>query len=122
MGGYTWSRGPCHSRLDYIFVSKTLLGNIVNVATDWAFDNLDHAAVSCKLEMSAKISKGPGIARINCSLLDNKAYKEEIGKSIKEYLNQIPDYWNPHTKLEFVKLSIRSSFAEISNKANKFKN
>jgi endonuclease/exonuclease/phosphatase family metal-dependent hydrolase len=44
-GGFTWTRGECHSRLDYIFVSETLIRYIVGCEQDWAFSSSDHAAV-----------------------------------------------------------------------------
>jgi exonuclease III len=47
--GYTWKRGDCYSRLDYIFLSKSLIPKIVKVNIDWAFENSDHAALEIVL-------------------------------------------------------------------------
>jgi exonuclease III len=47
--GFTWNRGDCYSRLDYIYVSIILKSRIVSSEVDWAFDKSDHAAVCTKV-------------------------------------------------------------------------
>jgi len=120
-GGFTWKRGSCFSRLDYIFMSNYLMGRILKVETNWSFEKSDHAAVSCFLNIDEKVKKGPGIARLNGRLLDNKELKESIRKKIVELAGQIIPSWNPHIKLEYMKMSIRSAFAEVASEINRTK-
>jgi len=112
IGGYTWNRGECYSRLDYIFISEVLASNLTLASTDWAFEQSDHAAVKMEFTLENKVEKGPGIKRLNTNLLSDPLMKEGIGKEIQEQLNQIPDNWDPHTKLEFMKVVVRSTFAQ----------
>jgi hypothetical protein len=112
IGGYTWNRGECYSRLDYVFVSEQLGNRLVVASTDWAFEQSDHAAVKLKFFLESKVEKGPGIPKINTNLLNDRVTKERIGKEIQEQLNQIPAHWDPHTKLEFMKVVVRSTFAQ----------
>jgi len=120
-GGYTWSRGNCFSRLDYIFVSNDLLSRIKHAKIDWCVEKSDHAAVICGFTIETKFEKGPGIARLNTRLLDDERTKSEIIIQLKELLSQASQNWNPHFKLEFVKMAIRSAFSNVASIRNKDK-
>jgi len=50
-GGFTWSRGNCMSRLDMIFVSKTLIRQGIKTKIEWGFDTSDHAMVEVQLKV-----------------------------------------------------------------------
>ncbi len=69
--GYTWIRGNCYSRLDYIFVSTPLISKLVKAESNWAFETSDHAAVQIKLKLEEAPTKGPGIIKVNTKILDN---------------------------------------------------
>jgi exonuclease III len=107
-GGFTWSRGSCQSRLDYIFISRYLISKISNVETDWAFEQSDHASVTVEINIDQEIKVGPGLTRINSIILEDPVILERVRRELKEMLNQIPQNWNPHDKLEFMKVAIRS--------------
>jgi exonuclease III len=111
-GGYTWSRGICYSRLDYIFISDELRNNLVEAKIDWAFDQSDHAAVKVGFTFLNTIVKGPGLPKININVLDDPKVKQRIESEINEQLGQMPSQWDPHLKLEFMKVAIRSVFAQ----------
>jgi hypothetical protein len=97
------------------------MGRILKVETNWSFEKSDHAAVSCSLNIEEKVKKGPGIARLNGRLLDNEELKESIRKKIEELAGQIIPSWNPHIKLEYMKMSIRSAFADVASEINRTK-
>jgi len=120
-GGFTWNRGKCFSRLDYIFVAKYMIGTLVSAELDWCLDSSDHAAVKCQFKFERLEQKGPGIARLNTKLLENDNIKEEIIKEISELETQVDVSWNPHVKLEFMKMSVRSAFSNAASKVNKSK-
>jgi exonuclease III len=46
--GSTWKRAMTYSRLDYVFISKEIVPNIINANVDWAFETSDHAAFKLK--------------------------------------------------------------------------
>jgi len=108
--GYTWRRGECYSRLDYVFMSKSIKHRIASAATDWAFDSSDHAAVLVEL-FTSESPRGPGLTKVNNGILKDPEISKKIGLEIEEMMSQSDPDWNPHTKLEFLKVCIRSVFA-----------
>jgi exonuclease III len=121
-GGYTWSRGECFSRLDYIFISDELKSKIRKVEIEWCMEKSDHAAVVCNLRIQNNIEKGPGIVKLNANLLNKDETKNEIKVQLRELLNQIPVEWNPHTKLEYAKMAIRTVFSNVGGSSNRERN
>jgi exonuclease III len=113
--GFSWNRGTCYSRLDYIFVSETLKSRIKSSSVNWSFEKSDHAAVITKIKLKEEIKKGPGIVKINMEILKNPIKVEQMRNEIVFLLNQIPLDWNGHMKLEFLKMSIRSTFAKFTS-------
>jgi len=119
--GYTWNRGSCYSRLDYIFLSDELKSKIVVAYTDWCVEKSDHAAVVCKLKVENNIVKGRGIIRINADLLDSPEIANEVREHVKMLKDQIPVDWDPHSKLEYTKVAIRSGISLATGRYNKDK-
>jgi len=109
--GYTWKRGNCYSRLDYVFISNELETQIKNVSIDWNFDISDHAAVCIEFEDEEEVKTGPGITKVNTKILEDPKIAIEVGKEIEEMMKQASENWNPHMKLEFLKVAIRSTIA-----------
>ncbi len=117
-GGFTWNRGKCFSRLDYIFVSQPMLRFVLDCKTDWAFDQSDHAAVSLEISLPASKNIGPGIIRVNTAVMENSKLLEQIKVNLRLYLSQAPIDWNPNTKLEFLKVGILTTFSEAAKQDN----
>jgi exonuclease III len=111
VGGYTWKRGICYSRLDYIFISNPLIAKLVSAECNWAFETSDHAAVQIKLKLEEAPKKGPGIIKVNTKILENPKIAKEIGDELESMMLQADQTWSPHTKLEFLKVAIRSVFS-----------
>jgi hypothetical protein len=118
-GGYTWNRGTCYSRLDYIFISNTLIGSLVKSEQDWSYESSDHAAVKILLNERSKIVKGPGIIKVNSKILDDPKIVKQIENEIKLMMDQTDDSWNPHARLEFLKVAIRSVFSSKTSEIRK---
>jgi septum formation topological specificity factor MinE len=59
-----------------------------------------------------EIQKGPGIVKVNTEILSDDLKKGQIGEELDFLIKQIPKHWNGHTKLEYVKMSIRSVLAK----------
>jgi hypothetical protein len=111
-----------YSRLDYIFVSKEVLTNISSAKVDWAFESSDHAAVIISVKLNSDTIRGPGTIKLNSKLLNNPAIVKKIEVELETALGQAEENWNPHVKLEFMKVMIRSIFAnETSIERNKIK-
>jgi exonuclease III len=110
--GFTWKRGNQYSRLDHIFVSRELLPTITSALTDWSFDSSDHAAVILTLKKKEEVRKGPGIIKVNTKILEDSRVAIEVGNEIARMMSQAEPHWDPHTKLEFLKMVIRTTVAE----------
>ncbi len=113
--GYTWSRGNCYSRLDYIYLSADLSNKVVSSVVDWAFEKLDHAAVKTSIKILTEVRKDPGISKVNVAILNDNNKKDQISKELDFLLLQIPSDWNGHMKLEYAKMAIRSTLAKYTS-------
>jgi len=111
VGGYTWNRGKCYSRLDYIFASSNLIPNISNVEHNWSFETSDHAALKIDFVLNESPTRGPGITKVNTSILEDPKIAIQIRNELITLLEQVDNSWNPHTTLEFLKVAIRSVFS-----------
>jgi len=118
-GGYTWARGTIFSRLDYIFVSNSLLGHIQEVKNDWTFDRSDHAAVRIRVNIPEAKTKGPGLPRVNAEILKKEPIRIEFIDRVKEAMNDTPSSWGHEKKLEFLKVLTRSVLSELSGREKK---
>jgi exonuclease III len=118
-GGFSWARGSCMSRLDLILVSSDLAESLTSSKVDWAFDDSDHAMVESNFKLITSFEKGPGLVRVNAEILDKESTLEQVKSDLNNLLEQIPEHWNPHMKLDFVKTSIRGVMSVISGKVKK---
>jgi hypothetical protein len=118
-GGYTWKRGLIYSRLDHIFVSRGLCDSITLAQIDWSFESSDHAAVKIEFKIADLPTKGPGIPKINVKILESHHTAEKIREEIEEMFGNLDDSLNPHIKLEFFKVVIRSVFASNTGEIRK---
>jgi hypothetical protein len=50
--------------------------------------------------------RGPGIVKVNSKILDDPVVVLQIGTAIEEMMSQSDDSWNPHARLEFLKVAI----------------
>jgi hypothetical protein len=113
--GYTWNRGECYSRLDYIYISNSLNNRIKCSKTNWGFEKSDHAALVTTLKINPEIKKGPGIIKVNSEVIKDPIKKEQIRDELTFLLSQIPNEWDGHMKLDFLKISLRSTIAKYTS-------
>jgi len=108
---FTWRRPGTNifSCIDRILYSQPKL-KLIKIETNWSLSFSDHTAVeatsmkndSCKQQRSK-------ITRLDPSLLSNERIKSSIVTEIYDLMRQAPEDWNPHTKLEYFKMCIRST-------------
>ena len=84
---YTWFRKKANgelsaSRLDYFLVNTGLLSQIDDITIS-AMTRTDHSMVSLKIN-NMKYRRGPGIWKMNTTILKDEIYQENICKIIKE--------------------------------------
>ena len=81
------------------------------MGVEWAFEQSDHATVTVEMRIKEDISVGPGLTRVNSTILEDNTTLERVRRELKEMLEQIPPFWNPHDHLEFMKVALRSVIA-----------
>jgi len=108
-GGYTWGKNnPTYirSRLDHILVHKNLACKIKTSNVTYEFNESDHQYLSTEICVS-ELKYGPGILRVNSTLLECPVIKDRVVNDIKLKLDEIPTNWNPHQVLDYFKYSLR---------------
>ncbi|MCE2674445.1 MAG: hypothetical protein LW635_12790, partial [Microcystis sp. 53598_E5] len=118
-GGFTWSRGKCMSRLDLILLQKNMIEMGVESKLNWGFDISDHAMLETTFSLKCIQFKGKGLYRVNTKILDNEYAVEEARNELNFQLTSMPDQWDSHKKLDYVKMTIRSVMSLISGKQAK---
>lgn len=111
---FTWSRNGRSSTLDYIIAPKNIVNSKPRVKTIWGFDNSDHAAVLAIIDSNCE--RGPGMFRANTSFLDNKELLEAFQVECFRKFNLSSPLWDPHMKLEYYKVIIRTLLVEFSTR------
>ena len=65
------------------------------------------------LTKDKKEPRGPGLFKINGSLLEDPVKLTQAKAQIDTMMQQIDPTWNPHQKLEFSKLCVRTTLSQI---------
>ncbi len=105
-GGFTWRRGQIMSKLDrivYRLEQFVLLDNKI----DWTITNSDHAAVIVTLEHCELNKNRNDHIKLDNAIIKNPVLLNEIRDYVANQLESA-QHMNPHMKLEFAKMSIRT--------------
>jgi len=108
-GGYTWGKDNptfLRSRLDHVFISKALVGSLLSSNVTYKLHESDHNLVTSEFSLY-QIRQGPGIVRANSSLLEVSEIKNRVESELNKCLNEMPNSWNPHQKIDFFKYKTR---------------
>ena len=118
----TWRHGEKMSRLDRILWSESLELKHNNTSTDWSLTSSDHSAVVVKLTSQKQMNKRTMITRIDTTFMSNIKLRTIFLREIDERMNQLKETnLDPHGKLEFLKMSIRSVAIDIASNHRKDK-
>ena len=110
---YTWNRGNLFSKIDYIFCCNNLFDVINEYNTIWDYVRSDHAAIQAKVNLNATTSHGRSYPKLNSTDISNTVDKEALRKEIAFNILNFPSHWNPHQRLDFIKVIIRTKVLEI---------
>lgn len=86
---HTFNNHRNQTTIDYIFMSPGLAESVTApthtyLHNDWT----DHAMLSCELQLEA-LATGPGVWRLNTSILRDKEYTEQLTNTIKQDLRHM---------------------------------
>ena len=105
---YTWhsnTRPVIFSRLDYFLITNNL-ANYISKSEIKSGYNTDHSIITLNIDF-VKIDKGPGVFKINNSILLHQEYQNIIRNCINDTVH-INNECNPNTLWELIKGSIRN--------------
>ena len=118
----TWRHGEKMSRLDRIQWSHDVSHDMkLFIDTDWTYTQSDHCALIVKISHPTKL-KYDRITRLDTLFLNNVILKQKFLNELTVRMKQADDtQMNPHQKLEYLKMSIRSIALEIASNYKKEK-
>jgi hypothetical protein len=117
---YTWRRGKTQSRLDRIYTRLPKYSN-KKLDTNWMLTKSDHAAVILTIEHNDKTNTKNEHIKLDNTIVTNTELLNELKQYLEEQMIQAIDM-NPHMKLEFTKMTIRTKAIEISMRLRKKEN
>ena len=110
------------SRLDRIQWSQDLDLKVKSIETDWSYTQSDHCAVVVKLGQPIRRTYDK-IVRIDTFFMNNALLKHKFITELNFKMDQTHETnMNPHQKLEYLKMSIRSTALEIAANYKKERN
>jgi hypothetical protein len=111
--GYTWQKGQTMSKLDRIFYRITNF-KLKSNKVDWTLAKTDHAAVVAKFEHEQNVTHKSSHVKLDNDILKDIAKLNELKEYVSNQLNdpQVATF-NPHVKLEFAKMTIRTKALDI---------
>ena len=115
----TWKHGDKMSKIDRVWLSDGLQQGKMIVFTDWTYTESDHAAVIVEIN-DREFINAERITRIDTRFMSNVLLKHRFLCELKQKLEQMSDTnMNPHQKLEYLKVMIRSIALEIASEEKK---
>ena len=85
----------------------------------WQLIKTDHAAVIVELSNSTASYAGRSYPKLSFNDIKEVEDKISIKEAILKAIDEFDEDWSPHTRLEYVKLMIRSKVLTIRAKRNK---
>jgi len=114
---HTWNRNKKFSTLDYVIGPKQIADSKPFNHLKWGVDKSDHAAIY--VDIRYELDKGKGMFRPNLAFLDSPELRQSFESELFLELMATPSSWDPHMKLEFTKVMIRTKVGEFSLKFKK---
>ncbi len=122
-GGYTWGKNNpnfMRSRLDHIMATKTLTNSLATAFVTNAINESDHLLLVSEFTLSS-LKYGPGIIRCNATLLDDDKLKMRVESRLKMEMENVPEDWTPHQKLDYFKFLTRSLLLKEGKERSKIR-
>ena len=118
---FTWSQSEplIFSRLDYWLISNFLSDCVTEVDIIPAIKT-DHSAIVIELQSTDDMARGPGIWKLNCSLLSDDGYVEEMNQLIPIWVQEgVADLSDSRSIWDWVKYNISKFSRKYSKEKSK---
>jgi len=118
---FTWRRpnSDIMSCIDRFFYNKGLI-TVESRTVNWSVTYSDHAAleitITNNIHPSLPRSK---IVRLDPALLREPNVKDSIRQELDSLITEMPIEWNPHTKLEYAKMCLRTVTEKVQAEVRK---
>ena len=112
---FTWRRANTEmfSTIDRILYNPGAF-EIVNMGTNWSLSLSDHAAVEVQFALRGKESNNRSrVTRLDPTLARIPECRVAIVAEVEQMLNDTPQGWDPHLKLEYAKMCIRTVVEKV---------
>ena len=106
---FTWRRpnSDSFSSIDRMFYNGNL--KLKDAKVNWSVSMSDHAAIEAFFEIGKTDKRnGTRMSRLDPTLFKEERYKERIKQELRTMLITAPNNWNPHLKLEYLKMCVRT--------------
>ena len=113
--GFTWRRpnSDCFSTIDRILYYAERF-KLNETKENWSLSSSDHAAVESGFSIKEPQNKPrQKIPRIDPSLAKSPETSATLFQEVSEMFRNIPQGWDPHMKLEFLKVCIRTTAEKV---------
>jgi len=88
--------------------------NLISVKVDWSINFSDHAAVITSLaKKEDKMTPKSRLTRLDPAIMRNSDHKILIEAKLTEMMELANPEWDPHMKLEYAKMSIRTATEKV---------
>ena len=118
---YTWRRpnSEIFSTIDKILFSKETL-KLKECTSNWALSFSDHAAVEATFDYPNETSRTRSrIVRLDPTLAKDPKTSASIVEGVEEMMRSVPNHWNPHQQLEFLKMCVRTVVEKVQSDRKK---
>ena len=118
---FTWSQPEplVLSRLDYWLISNSISDNVCDVDIIPSIKT-DHSAIKIEFKDVGDGVKGPGLWKLNCSLLRDEVYVNKINRMIPTWIYEgRTDLSDPRSVWDWVKYNIKKQSRKYSMNKNK---
>ena len=113
--GFTWKRAnsDSFSTIDRILFSQAFV-ELKYHSVNWALSASDHAAIEAGFTYCSREEKVRSkIPRIDPNLAKNPETRTQLYNEVDEMMKGLPQGWDPHMKLEFLKVCTRTVAEKI---------
>ena len=113
---FTWSQSNplVFSRLDYWLISNSLADNVYNVDMISAIKT-DHSAITIEFQDVDDNVKGPGFWKLNCSLLNDKQYVDDVNLLLPAWFQKgKQELSDPRSVWDWVKHNVKKYSRQYS--------
>ena len=103
------------SKIDYIFMSRALHAQVSASAAKWyeLGANLDHANLSVDIGPGTFTARGRSFPKLFSTDIGSDTDKMWLLDQLKQCEIQMLPHWDPHCRLEFLKMNLRTKALEL---------